>query len=91
VVRDRLRGRPASSFRYRDRGDMATIGRARAVADLRWIRFGGVPAWLFWLGLHLWYLVGGQARAVVLLRWVHGFLTRGRGARLITGARASAA
>ena len=81
------RGRGASvrPFRYLDKGNVATIGRARAVADLHGIHLSGFPAWVFWLGLHLYYLIGFQNRVLVLTRWVFSFVTRGRGARLILG------
>jgi NADH dehydrogenase len=84
VVRERLNGRPSAPFRYRDKGDLATIGRARAVADLRRLRLSGLPAWLVWLFVHLRYLIGFQNRLLVLIRWSFSFVTRGRGARLIT-------
>jgi NADH dehydrogenase len=84
VVRARLRGREEGSFRYRDKGNLATIGRARAVADLHLVRLSGFPAWVTWLMVHLWYLVGFQNRLLVFIRWSISFFTRGRGARLIT-------
>jgi NADH dehydrogenase len=86
LVRARLRGRPSRPFRYRDKGNLATIGRARAVADLHVARLSGFPAWITWLVVHLWYLVGFQNRLLVLIRWAFGFMTRGRGARLISPA-----
>jgi NADH dehydrogenase len=89
VVRDRLRGRRTPPFRYRDKGNLATIGRARAVADLKGLRLSGFVAWLTWLLVHLWYLIGFQNRLLVLVRWSGSFFTRGRGARLITGDPAS--
>jgi NADH dehydrogenase len=85
VVRDRLRGRPSAPFRYRDKGNLATIGRAAAVADIRGLKLSGVIAWLTWLVVHLWYLVGFQNRLLVFIRWSFSFFTHGRGARLITG------
>jgi NADH dehydrogenase len=85
TVRARLRGRSTRPFHYRDKGNLATIGRARAVADLHAIRLSGFPAWITWLVVHLWYLVGFQNRVLVFIRWSFSFLTRGRGARLITG------
>jgi NADH dehydrogenase len=84
-VRARLRGRAPGPFRYRDKGNLATIGRSRAVADVKGIRVAGFPAWVLWLGVHLFYLIGFQNRLLVLLRWTISFLTRGRGARLIVG------
>jgi NADH:quinone reductase (non-electrogenic) len=86
VVRARLRGQESQSFRYRDKGNLATIGRAAAVADIKRIRLSGLLAWLTWLVVHLWYLVGFQNRILVFIRWSVSFVTRGRGARLITGA-----
>jgi NADH dehydrogenase len=84
LVRARLRGRSAGPFRYRDKGNLATIGRARAVADLHVLRLSGFPAWVTWLVVHLWYLIGFQNRLVVFIRWSFSFFTHGRGARLIT-------
>ena len=83
LVRARLRGQSTGPFRYRDKGNLATIGRARAVADLHAIRLSGFPAWVAWLVVHLWYLIGFQNRLLVLIRWSVSFITRGRGARVI--------
>jgi NADH:ubiquinone reductase (H+-translocating) len=88
AVRARLDGRPVPPFRYRDKGNLATIGRAAAVADLHLLRLSGFPAWLTWLVVHLWYLIGFQNRLLVMIRWSVSFFTRGRGARLITSAEA---
>jgi NADH dehydrogenase len=86
LVRDRLEGRDTKPFKYKDKGNLATIGRARAVADLPpRIRASGFAAWVLWLGIHLFYLIGFQNRLLVLLRWSFSFLTHGRGTRLITG------
>jgi NADH:ubiquinone reductase (H+-translocating) len=89
LVRARLEGRDIGPFRYRDKGNLATIGRARAVADLHAIRLSGLPAWIAWLTVHLWYLVGFQNRLLVFIRWSFSFMTHGRGARLIAGAGAA--
>jgi NADH dehydrogenase len=86
VVRARLRGQEHGAFRYRDKGNLATIGRAAAVADINGVRLSGFPAWATWLVVHLWYLIGFQNRLLVLIRWSFSFATHGRGARLITGA-----
>jgi NADH dehydrogenase len=86
VVRSRLRGRPVREFRYHDKGNLATIGRASAVAEIKFLRLSGFVAWLTWLTVHLWYLIGFQNRLLVLIRWAFSFLTHGRGARLITEA-----
>jgi NADH dehydrogenase len=66
-------------------GELATIGRLRAVADFRRIRFSGVVAWFMWLGILIFWLIGLQNRVLVMVRWAWAFLTRGRGSRLITG------
>ena len=84
VIRARLRSRETPSFRYRDKGNLATIGRGAAVADIKGLHLSGFIAWLTWLLVHLWYLIGFQNRLVVLIRWSISFLTHGRGARLIT-------
>jgi NADH:ubiquinone reductase (H+-translocating) len=89
VVRARLRGREHDAFRYRDKGNLATIGRAAAVADIKSVRLSGFLAWAAWLVVHLWYLIGFQNRLLVLIRWSFSFVTHGRGARLITGASAT--
>jgi NADH dehydrogenase len=87
LIARRVRGRETPKpFRYRDKGSLATIGRARAIADLRWIRFGGFPAWIAWLTVHIFYLIGFENRVVVLVRWAYSYFTRGRGSRLITEA-----
>ncbi len=72
-------------FRYKDKGSLATIGRARAVADIRGIRFGGFFAWLAWLVIHIFYLIGFRNRFFVLAGWAWHYLTFRRGARIITG------
>jgi NADH:ubiquinone reductase (H+-translocating) len=85
VVRDRLRSRPTPTFRYRDKGNLATIGRGAAVADIKGLKLSGHLAWITWLVVHLWYLIGFQNRLLVFVRWTTSFFTHGRGARLITG------
>jgi NADH dehydrogenase len=84
VVRDRLGGQPTPPFRYRDKGNLATIGRAAAVADVKGLALSGFIAWVAWLTVHLWYLIGFQNRLLVVIRWSVSFATHGRGARLIT-------
>jgi NADH dehydrogenase len=84
VVRERLRGKTSEPFRYRDKGNLATIGRAAAVADIKGLRLSGFLAWATWLVVHLFYLVGFQNRILVFIRWSVSFATHGRGARLIT-------
>ncbi len=85
-IRERLDGQAEGEpFSYRDKGDMATIGRKAAVADIKGMRFSGALAWLTWLFVHILFLVGLQNRLVVFVRWVLAFVTRGRATRLITG------
>jgi len=91
AVRARLKGRAAPPFHYRDKGNLATIGRAAAVADIKGIKLSGFLAWTTWLVVHLFYLVGFQNRLLVLIRWSISFATRGRGARLITSPANAAA
>jgi NADH:ubiquinone reductase (H+-translocating) len=83
AVKARLGGRDPEPFRYRDKGNVATIGRARAVADLHWVKASGFPAWVLWLVIHIWYLIGFQNRLLVLIRWSFSFFTHGRGGRVI--------
>jgi NADH:ubiquinone reductase (H+-translocating) len=84
TVLDDLSGKPHKPFHYKDKGNLATIGRARAVADIKGLHLSGPLAWVTWLAVHLWYLVGFQNRLLVFTRWAFSFLTHGRGARLIT-------
>ncbi|HEX2027645.1 MAG TPA: NAD(P)/FAD-dependent oxidoreductase [Nitriliruptorales bacterium] len=80
----RRRGRPTETFRYRDKGTMATVGRDAAVAQFPGgVQLTGVPAWLAWLGLHLILLIGFRNRAVVLVNWLYNYTTYDRAARLI--------
>jgi NADH dehydrogenase len=83
AIRDELRGKPRSSFAYRDRGQMATIGRSRAIADTGRLQFGGFAAWLAWLIVHIYFLVGFKNRLFVVIQWAWAYLSYGRGARLI--------
>jgi NADH dehydrogenase len=87
LIADRLAGKHTPPFHYFDKGNLATIGRGRAVADLGVVRLSGGIAWLTWLVVHLWYLIGVQNRLLVFLRWIFSFATHGRGARLIAYSR----
>jgi NADH dehydrogenase len=75
---------PTKPFRYWNKGNLATIGRNAAVADLGWLRFGGFLAWLAWGAIHIFYLIGFENRLLVLIQWLWAYLTHGRGARLMT-------
>jgi len=90
-IEARLRGRCLPPFCYRDRGSMATIGRAAAVADLGFLRFSGYPAWLIWLFVHLIHLIEFENQVLVLTQWAWNYFTRNRAARLITGEDRSSA
>jgi NADH dehydrogenase len=84
VVRT-LRGQPREPFHYIDKGSLATIGRAAAVADLGRLKLSGLVAWLAWLFIHLFFLIGFRNRYLVLVQWAWSYFTYDRGARLITG------
>ena len=81
----RLKGKSLPPFRYRDYGNMATIGRAAAVADLGWLRFSGFVAWVVWLVVHLVNIIEFENRLLALVQWAWNYFTRNRAARLITG------
>jgi NADH dehydrogenase len=86
VIMARLAGRPAPApFRYRNWGNMATIGRKAAVADFGRVHLSGFPAWLLWSLAHVYFLIGLRNRITVALNWGWNYLTFQRGARLITG------
>jgi len=90
VISSRLQGKtPASPFRYRNRGSMATIGRSAAVVDLGWLRLTGSVGWLIWLFVHLMSLAQFENRLLVLIQWAWNYLTRNRSARLIIGQNSS--
>jgi NADH:ubiquinone reductase (H+-translocating) len=73
------------AFRYRDKGELATIGHVRAVGVVKGVKLSGFIAWALWLGIHIAYLIGFQNRLIVLTRWTFSYFTRGRGARVIHG------
>ncbi len=80
-----IEGQPLRAFHYHDYGNMATIGRASAVADLPWAQFSGLIGWLAWLFIHLIKLIGFRNRLVVFLQWMWAYFTYQRAIRLITG------
>jgi NADH:quinone reductase (non-electrogenic) len=84
IARD-LRGQPRSTFHYFDKGNLATIGRAAAVAQFGKIHISGFLAWLSWLFIHIFFLIGFRNRIIVLIQWAWSYFTYERGARLITG------
>jgi len=80
-----VRGEPPAAFRYRDKGSLATIGRRRAVALIGRLRLSGPVAWLAWLVIHIFFLIGFRNRLVVLFNWAWAYVTYDRSARLILG------
>ncbi len=85
LVRKRLKGQTPESFRYFDKGSLAVIGRNAAVADIGPLKFSGFFAWLLWVFIHIMYLVEFDNRLIVFFQWAWNYVTRKRGARLITG------
>jgi NADH:ubiquinone reductase (H+-translocating) len=88
IIAADLAGRPRPAFRYFDKGDMATIGRMDAVADVKWpfkAHMSGMPAWFTWLTVHIFFLIGFRNRISVFAAWIWTYFTFTRGARLITG------
>lgn len=84
-IRRAANGQPSHAFHYVDRGTMATIGRAAAVAEIRRVHLKGGLAWLAWLVVHIFFLIGFEKRLLVLVQWAWSYLSYERGARLITG------
>jgi NADH dehydrogenase len=84
TIRCDLAGEPRRAFRYWDKGQLAVIGRGRAVADIWKLHFGGLLAWLVWTFVHIFFLIGFRNRIMVMLQWAWSYVTYGRGARLIT-------
>jgi NADH dehydrogenase len=80
-----IKGRERTKFTYVDKGTMATIGRSKAIADVFGLKLKGLIAWLFWLFLHVFFLIGFRNRFAVMFEWFWAYLTRERSARLITG------
>jgi NADH dehydrogenase len=80
-----MRGEPRETFRYRDLGTVATIGRNSAVCDLGWLRLKGYLAWWFWVVLHILQLIGFRNRLTVMTQWAFSYITYQRSVRLITG------
>jgi NADH:ubiquinone reductase (H+-translocating) len=88
MIAQDMAGKPRTTFHYFDKGDMATIGRHAAVANVRWpikAHWSGTLAWLSWVSVHLFFLVGFRNRLAVFFSWAWTYLTFNRGARLITG------
>jgi NADH dehydrogenase len=85
VIRNRFESKTSKPFHYFDKGNLATIGRGKAVADLHFLEISGWPAWLMWIFIHLVYLIEFKNRLLVLTQWAWLYITWDRSARLITG------
>jgi len=81
-----LKGEPPLAWNYFDKGSMATIGRNAAVCQIGNLKFGGLPAWLAWVFVHLVFLIGFRSRTAVFFQWIWAYFSYGKGARLISGA-----
>jgi NADH dehydrogenase len=84
-IRRSLRSEPREAFHYTDKGMLATIGRAAGVVNIRGIKLSGLPAWVLWLFVHIFFLIGFRNRLIVMIQWAWSYFTYDRGARLITG------
>ncbi|MFT4112862.1 NAD(P)/FAD-dependent oxidoreductase [Silvibacterium sp.] len=90
MIEQDLDGKPRTEFTYFDKGDMATIGRMAAVANVKWpfkAKWSGFPAWITWLMVHVMFLVGFRNRVTVFFEWIWNYFTFTHGARLITGSQ----
>ena len=85
VIESRLRGKSVKPFHYQDKGNLATLGRGAAIADINGLHLSGLPAWLIWIFIHLLYIVEFQNRLLVFIQWGWFYFTYDRSARLITG------
>ena len=85
AIKQQLKGNTIPQFNYVDKGSLAVIGQHSAVVDLGFMKLTGFIAWLFWLLVHIYYLVEFDNKLVVMIQWVWNYFTRNRGARLITG------
>ena len=83
MIRDDLKGKPRKPFKYRDKGQMATIGRNKAIVEIGNLKFDGALAWFTWLLVHIYYLSTFRHRVFVLMQWAWSYFTFGYGARLI--------
>jgi len=84
-IRAEVKGKPRSKFHFRDKGQMATIGRSRAIVEIGRLKLAGFFAWVVWLVVHIFYLTGFKNRVLVVMQWAWSYLSFRRGARLIVG------
>jgi NADH:ubiquinone reductase (H+-translocating) len=85
IINAELNGKPRTKFKYIDKGNMATIGKAKAVAEIRGFKFYGLFAWLMWSSIHIFYLIGFKNRFRVMIEWIWYYISNKRGTRLIVG------
>ncbi len=90
MIQNDMAGRPRETFRYVDKGSMATIGRSRAIAEVAGLKLRGFIAWFAWLAVHIFFLIGFRNRLAVMFNWIYNYFAYQRGARIITGRRLSA-
>jgi len=83
TIRRALQGKSREQFHFADKGQMATIGRSRAIVEVGWLKVTGFPAWLLWIAIHIYYLTGFKNRLLVVLQWAWSYISYTRGARLI--------
>jgi NADH dehydrogenase len=83
LIKQELEGKPRKNFEYKNRGQLATIGRSRAILEFGWLECSGFIAWLLWLVIHIYFLIGFQNRIFVLMRWASSYFTFKKGARLV--------
>ncbi|MCD8568232.1 MAG: hypothetical protein LRY50_07770 [Geovibrio sp.] len=83
LIEKEIKGKPRKPFKYRDKGQMATIGRSKAITEFGIMRLTGFPAWVAWLLVHIYYLAGFKNRFLVVSQWAWSYLTFRRGSRLI--------
>ncbi len=85
LIRRKLRGRGVAPFHYFNKGNLPTVGRNRAVADFGFVHVAAFAAWFLWVFVHLMHIVEFENRLLIFVKWVYSYITRNRGARLITG------
>ena len=85
VIQNRLLGKATRPFAYLDKGKMATIGRARAVVDIPFLKLSGLIAWLIWSFIHVLFLINFKNKIIVLFEWAISFINNNKAVRLITG------
>ena len=85
IINSELSGKSRTKFKYIDKGNLATIGKAKAVGEIKGFKFYGFLAWLMWSSIHIFYLIGFKNRFRVMIEWIWYYITNKRGTRLIVG------